>query len=210
MDEETSKKTFHLNDLVIELHPEVYEPAEDSFLLIEALKINPRDKVLEIGTGCGLIALECSRRGANVICTDINPNAIKLVRKNANTNRHLLKGILKVRQGDLFSVINNDELFDVIIFNAPYLPTTKKERVGGWFDKATNGGKDGIEVTLRFIKSVREYLTDKGRAYFIFSSLSDRSKLEKYLKKEGFNYEIISSQNFDFETIDIYLITPTD
>lgn len=203
-------KTFHLNDLVIELHPEVYEPAEDSFLLIKALKIYQGDGVLEIGSGCGLIGLECARRGANVICTDINPYAIKLVRKNTKRNHRLLKGTIEVREGDLFSVIKDEEHFDVIVFNPPYLPTSKEDRVGGWFDKAIDGGKDGIRVTKQFIKGLKNHLSKNGRAYFIFSSLANRSQLERYLIKEKFNYEIVASQKFDFESIDIYRITPTD
>jgi release factor glutamine methyltransferase len=208
--ENISTKTFRFNKFIIEIHPEVYEPAEDSFLLIEALKINPGDRVLEIGTGCGLIALDCAQRGADVICTDVNPHAIKLVRRNSKRNHHLLKGTIEIREGDLFSVIKDNELFNVIVFNPPYLPISKKERIGGWFDKATDGGKDGIEVTKQFIKGLNKYLLKNGSAYFIFSSLSNRPKLEGYLTKKGFNYEIVASQKFDFESIDIYRITPTD
>jgi len=203
-------KTFHFNELTIELHPEVYEPAEDSFLLIEALQINPEGKLLELGTGCGFIALECARRGANVICTDINPNSIELAQHNFERNLNLLKGTIEIRKGDLFSVIKDNELFNVIVFNPPYLPTSKEERVGGWFDKATDGGKDGIEVTKHFIKGVKKHLSKNGCAYFIFSSLSNRLKLEGYLTKKRFNYEVVASQKFDFESIDVYRITPTD
>ena len=44
----------------------------------ESIKIKSYEKVFEIGTGCGLIALECARLGANVVCSDINPYAIEL------------------------------------------------------------------------------------------------------------------------------------
>jgi len=205
-----SSKTFHFNKLVIELCPEVYEPAEDSFLLIDALKINPGDNVLELGTGCGLIALECARLGANAVCTDINPFAVQLAEHNFEKNRHMLKGSIEIRKGDLFSVIKEGELFDCIIFNPPYLPTPKEEKINKWFDIATDGGKDGLKVTKRFIEGVKKYLSENGCAYFVFSSLSDRSKLEKYLTKEGFKYEVISSHRSDFESIAIYCLTPTD
>ena len=201
-----SDKTFHFNRLEIDLHPEVYDPSEDSFLLLESIQIAPEDVVLEIGTGCGLIALEASRQGASVICTDINPYAVRLTRNNIQKNKHLLIGSIEVRKGDLFTVIKKEELFDIILFNPPYLPTSEKEKVDRWFDIATDGGKDGLAVTKRFLKDVQNYLSFNGRAYFVFSSLSDRSKLEEYLKKETLRYEVVLSRRFHDESLDIYCV----
>lgn len=42
----------------------------------------------------------------------------------------------------------------------------------------------------------------------MFSSLSDRVKLEEYLDKEKLTFKIVLSQQFDFEIIDIYYVTP--
>jgi release factor glutamine methyltransferase len=201
-----SDKTFHFNRLEIGLHPEVYDPSEDSFLLLEAIQVTPEDVVLEIGTGCGLIALEASRQGARVICTDINPYALRLTRNNVKKNKHLLIGSIEARKGDLFTVVKDGELFDIILFNPPYLPTSEKEKVDRWFDMATDGGKDGLVVTKRFLKDVQKYLSSNGRAYFVFSSLSDRSKLEEYLKKETLRYEVVLSSRFRDESLDIYCV----
>ena len=201
-----SDKTFHFNGLEIDLHPKVYDPAEDTFLLLESIQTNPEEVVLEIGTGCGLIALESSRRNAHVICTDINPFAVKLTKRNIKKNQHILLGHIEVRKGSLFSVIKPGEVFDVILFNPPYLPTSEKEKVDRWFDAATDGGKDGLAVTKRFLKDVQKYLSSNGCAYFVFSSLSDRSKLEEYLKKETLRYEIVLSHRFHDEYLDIYCI----
>jgi len=203
---EDTSKVFHYKDFIIELHPEVYDPAEDTFLLLEAINIKKDDSVLEIGTGCGLIALECARLGANVICTDINPYAVELVKKNYLMNQNILKGNFEVRIGDLFSPVLSSEIFDVIIFNPPYLPTKKEELVGGWFDKATAGGKSGLLYTKRFIEELPIYLKDNGSAYFIFSTLSNRENLDLIFKKTKLYYEIIKCQNFNDETIDVYLI----
>ena len=202
--------SFHYHDLEIALHPEVYDPAEDSFLLLESLSINPTDTILEVGTGCGLIALDCATRGSHVICTDINPFAVQLTRRNIEQNRTLLKGSLEVRHGDIFSVLHKNEKFDVIIFNPPYLPTSKKEKLGGWFDVATDGGKDGLSLTKRFIHGLRPHLLHNGRAYFIFSSLSNRSRLETYLKNESFSFEIQARRFFEGEELDVYCIAPVD
>jgi release factor glutamine methyltransferase len=91
MDKKPSFKTFHYNELIIELHHEAYEASEDTFQLLESIEVNEDDTVLEIGTGCGLIALECARQGAKVVCTDINPYAIELVKRNYLRNQPMLK-----------------------------------------------------------------------------------------------------------------------
>jgi len=170
--------------------------------------VNEDDTVLEIGTGCGLIALECARQGAKVVCTDINPYAIELVKRNYLRNQPMLKGTVEVRCGDLFSVLKSDERFDIAIFNPPYLPTRPEERIGGtgWFDIATDGGVDGLSLTKRFIEEVGKYLSKQGRAYFVFSSLSDRKKLDVYLSNVELKYKVTLSRLFNDEQIDIYCI----
>ena len=201
-------KTTHFNGLTIEIHQEVYEPAEDTFQLIEAVEIKEGDSVLEIGTGCGITALECARIGAKVICTDINPHAVKLAKRNYLINKASLKGSVEIRQGDLFSVLNYDERFDIIIFNPPYLPTQPEERIGGtgWLDMATDGGVDGLKSIKKFIEDLNKHLKKTGHAYFVFSSMSDRKKLENYLEKAGLKSEIILGCWFDDEKLDIYYV----
>ena len=206
----TSSTSFRYNDFIFECHPQVYEPAEDSFLLLQSLQVHPQDVILELGTGSGLIALECARQGAYVVCTDINPFAVQLTRRNISHNTHLLKGTIEIRHGDLFSVLNTHERFNTILFNPPYLPTTRHEKVGGWFDVATDGGPDGLRVIRRFLDEVSAYLLPDGSAYFVFSSLSKRLTLEYYLKKLRLSARIVNRHLSDDEELDVYCITPTD
>ena len=202
-------RIFHYNDLAIELHPEVYEPSEDSFLLLDSLSVDPQDTLLEIGTGCGLIALAYARRGIQVLCTDINPFAVELVQRNILRNQQVLKGKIEVRQGDLFSALKKDENFTIIIFNPPYLPTTEKQKTGKWFDIATDGGHDGLRITRRFLQGVSLHLTAGGSAYFVFSSLSDRLVVERIFEKQKLTANIIARRFFEDEELDIYHVFPT-
>ena len=202
-------KIFHYKNLIIEMNPEVYEPAEDTFQLLESIEIKPDDDVLEIGTGCGIIALQCASIGANVLSTDINPYAIDLTKRNYIKNKSVIKGKMEIRKGDLFSTIKDNEKFDVIIFNPPYLPTKKIELVGGsgWFDVATNGGIDGLSLTKRFIEDLSKYLNDNGKAYFVFSSLSKRKKIDLYLSKYRLKGQIVSEYSFNDETLFVYCVS---
>jgi len=197
---------FRYKDLEIETHPEVYDPAEDTYLLLDVLDFSTNDRIFEIGTGCGIISLHCAKQGANVVCSDINPFATDLIRQNYENNKDKINGQIDIRQGDLFSVLDKDEKFEVIIFNPPYLPTKRGQKTGGWFDKAVDGGIDGLSATKPFIQKLGRYLEDNGKAYFIFSSLSDRKKLEKLISEKKLKSEVIASKNFLDETLDVYLL----
>ncbi|MCK4364692.1 MAG: methyltransferase [Thermoplasmatales archaeon] len=201
-----NKNSFHYKSLLIETHPEVYDPAEDTYLLLDAIDIKKNDSVLEIGTGCGIIALECARIGANVICTDINPIAVELVKKNYLMNQSILNGNFEIRLGDLFSPLLSSETFDVIIFNPPYLTTKKDDHVGGWYDVALNGGKSGLDATKRYIEGLPKFLKKNGEAYFVFSSLSDKKKIDSIIKKSNLDAKVIQDKKYNDETLSVYLL----
>jgi len=194
--------------LTIDIHPEVYDPAEDTYLILDSIKIIPGIRFFEIGTGCGIISLYCASIGADVTCSDINPIAVELVKKNFQQNINLIKGSFEVRLGDLFSVLNFGDVFDVIVFNPPYLPTNPNDLIGdsGWFDKSVDGGLDGLKQTERFIIDVEKFLKNDGCVYFTFSSLSNREKLEKIISELCFIKSIVASKKFNDEQIDVYCL----
>jgi len=186
------------------IHPEVYDPAEDTFLLVEAIEVKPKTDVFEIGTGCGIIALVCAKKGANVVCSDINPYAIETTKKNIENNIHLLKGSIDVRKGSMFKVLNKGEKFDIIIFNPPYLPTYAEEKLGGWFDIAVDGGRDGFKLIKPFLKGLSRHLKKNGLGYFISTSFADQKKLQKIIIDFDLRSNRIMRQSIGEEEIYIY------
>ena len=204
-----NKKIFHYNSLKINLHYEVYEPSEDTFLLLDSIIVEKDQNVLEIGAGTGIISLVCAQKGAQVLCSDVNPYAIETINKNIKENQKQLKGSIEVRTGDLFEIVIEKETFDIIIFNPPYLPTTKDEKKGisEWYAKSFDGGVTGLTVTIKFLKELKPYLKKDGKAYFIYSSLSKKQKLEQTLKSLSFKYTIIKQLRCDDEILSIYQIS---
>ncbi|MCK4901788.1 MAG: hypothetical protein KAS76_00410, partial [Thermoplasmatales archaeon] len=63
-----------------------------------------------------------------------------------------------------------------------------------------------LDVTKRFIEGLSKFLKKNGKAYFIFSSLSDKKKLEQIIKKNKLDSEIILNKKFDDETLSVYLL----
>jgi len=204
--------SFTYQNMNISLHPEVYEPAEDTFFMIENIGIRAHQDVLEIGAGTGIISLYCAQKGANVICTDINPFAISIIKKNIDNNFEKIKGTIEARQGDLFDIINDREFFDLIIFNPPYLPTSAEEKKGisSWYTRSFDGGPSGLMVTKRFILKVKSYLKNEGYAMFITSSFSKKEMLDTIINQSLLTHKVIKELRCDEEILTIHMLSKTD
>ncbi|MDD1720797.1 MAG: methyltransferase [Euryarchaeota archaeon] len=183
-------KTIYLKDDVIDVLPDVYEPADDSYLLLEAAckEVRPTDTVLEVGTGCGLIAKVLAKRARCVIATDINPHAVVNARLN---------GVDAV-EADLFGDLNDK--FDLIIFNPPYLPAGS-DTANDWYAKAVDGGAMGYEVILTFISRVCSHLTPHGRALVLISSLTGYRTVVENMRCEFELVKTVAEQKCFFETL---------
>ena len=178
--------------LKIKLHPQVYEPAEDTFLLAENLAVKEGDIALDVGAGTGLIALLMARKARYVLGVDINPIAVELARENARINN--IKNV-EFRVSDLFENVSGK--FDVITFNAPYLPGEPEEPI----DLALVGGETGREVIDRFIREVPDYLTENGRVYLVQSSITGIEETLNLFRKVGLRAEVVAKRHLFFEDI---------
>lgn len=178
-------------------HPEVYEPAEDTFLLAENLQVERKHRVLEIGTGTGIVAITVSRKCRTVVATDINPHAIKCAAHNIINNKTYN---VELKEGDLFEPVNGEK-FDLILFNTPYLPTSEDERVDDELEAAWNGGKDGREVIDRFLGELIHHLNPDGRVQLVQSSLSDIDKTLNKMEEMGLDASVTAREKHFFEEV---------
>ncbi len=174
----------------------VYEPAEDTFLFADNLLVKKSDNVLEIGTGTGIIAIIASKKAKKVVAVDINRYAVECARKNAEINR----ACVDIRWGDLFDPVD-DEKFDLILFNTPYLPIEDDELVDDELEAAWNGGKDGRFVINRFIEGLVEHLNPNGCVQLVQSSLSNVEETTGRLMELGFEVSVTDSERFFFEEV---------
>ena len=183
-------RTAHYRGTLVSVLPNVYEPSDDTFLLIDAVlnEVRPSDSVLEVGTGCGLIAKLVVDIAHSVIATDINPHAVTNARLNG----------VNAISGDLFAHLNRR--FDLIVFNPPYIPTPNK-MPRDWLSQAWDGGSSGREVILRFLSQVDRYLTVKGRVLLLISSLTGYRQVKDWMDAKFNVVRTINSRRFFFETL---------
>jgi release factor glutamine methyltransferase len=93
-----------------------------------------------------------------------------------------------------------NEKFDVIIFNAPYLPTDKSENKS-WIGRAWAGGKSGRDVIDPFISEASKHLKKRGRIFLVQSSLSDIRRTIQRFNEFELEAEVVAEKRFPFETI---------
>ncbi len=191
--------SLNLDGLALELtHDAVYEPSDDSLLLAK-YSGNLKGKILDIGCGCGIQALvNASKNPENrVLGIDINREAVKCSAYNAR--RNAIENV-SFAVSDLFSEIPK-ERFDGLIFNPPYLPTVKSEKIEGELNRAFDGGPDGRMVIDRFLSGFDEYLSDDGTLLMLQSSLNDVEKTISILEEKRFMVEVKEGASFFFEKL---------
>ena len=179
----------------IDLRPEVYNPSDDSYLILEAIEVAAGERFLDMGCGSGLIAVHAAKAGADVIAADVNPHAVECTRRNAHKNDTNFEVILS----DLFERIPGS--FDVIAFNPPYLAV--EETTTSWLERSWTGGQEGTDVAGPFLEQASEHLTPNGRIYMILSSLGGLRTLLKTAKKY-YRSEMIDERHMFFESIFVY------
>ncbi len=183
-------KTIFFKEDAVQVLPQVYEPADDTYLLLEAAckEVRYTDAVLELGTGCGLIAKALMKRARCVIATDINPYAVMNARLNG----------VNALEADLFGDL--DYKFDLIVFNPPYLPTGSDTR-NDWYAKALDGGARGYEVTLAFISRVKNYIAAHGRVLVLTSSVTGYDTIVLNMRSTFKSVRKVAEHKYFFETL---------
>lgn len=183
----------------ITVDDEVYSPSDDSFLMVDHLSVQKDGYVLDMGTGTGILAIKAVLLGARrALAVDINPNASRCALRNAKSNS--LRDQINVLTADLFSAVREGVLFDVILFNPPYLRTKKGEEKQGWLERSWAGGPNGMSVLNRFISKLSAYLAANGRLFILHPSYGLRSTIKK-LKEAGMDTNMVVSKRLFFERL---------
>jgi len=177
------------------MNNQIYEPAEDSYFLAETtkkfLKNKSKDiKVLDMGTGSGIQSDNLIKLGIkpeNITAVDINKKALQQVKQLG----------VNIIESNLFDNVGSS--FDLILFNPPYLPANKHDR-----KPDTTGGKKGNEIIIRFISQLSNYLTTKGVALFLTSSLTPISNTLLEIKKQYYKTAKIATKKLFFEELSIW------
>ena len=159
---EFMKLNFFVNENVL-------IPRQDTEILVEeviniAKKTNSK-KILDLCTGSGAIAVSLAKYlpDAKITALDISNDALKIAKKNARSNN--VEEQITFINSDMFTNLN-EEKFDIIVSNPPYIKTDIIESLDEEVKKepyiALDGGQDGLYFYRKIIKQGYEFLKYKG------------------------------------------------
>ena len=163
---------FYVDERVLIPRPETEQLVET----ILATKTDTPQRVLELGTGSGVIAtgLAVHQSAWDIVATDISEPALAVAQQNAET--HACAAQITFMSGDLFEpikLIENPEerQFDWIVCNPPYIKRVERDRLSPDVrdyepEIALFAGDDGLTVIRRLIAEAPEYLAPNGKLLF--------------------------------------------
>lgn len=208
-----------LNHLTTADYDHVYEPAEDSFLLLDALEEDLKELrrrqplvCVELGSGSGIniTALAKALPTSYCMAIDINPYACRTTQRTAVANGTYVDMV----NMDLLSGLK-EESIDLLIFNPPYVPTDtigdeeafqEPSQLHGELIKSWSGGKSGCDVINRLLEVVYEKLAKGSLFYLLLLKENDPEEIRRRLIKQNLKAEICKDRKIRGEHLFILKI----
>lgn len=201
------------------LDERVYDPSEDSFLLLDCLEECLQDLqkrqfpvVCEIGAGSGIVSTFMK---VNIfphglfLATDVNPAAcetiVSTVKENDTASN--FKSV-NVFQTSLTSGIRHQAV-DVLVFNPPYVPAEEVPEIPAdnsdpsWLDLALLGGSDGMVVTWEVLYNLQDILSPDGVAYILFCARNKPDSVAEVMRARGWTVRTVVSRKAGWEVLSV-------
>jgi release factor glutamine methyltransferase len=168
-----------------------YLPAEDTYMLRDALEPFSGDSCLEIGFGSGAVIASVSERFRLAVGTDII---------GLEEARLALGPRVELVLADRATCFQ-DGVFDLVFFNPPYLPAEPIE------DGAVDGGPTGIEVPITFLEEGLRVLRWEGTIVALLSNEGDLRSFLFHCNILGLEVESVAEKRLFYEKLYVLTIT---
>lgn len=157
-------RTFHVDPRVLIPRPDTEALVEVALARTTHVSLSMRQLDLCTGSGCVAITMARQRPTADVVASDLSPDALAVARHNAHRLGAYNVAFL---ESDLFASIPAGSRFDVITANPPYIASG--ELAGLMPDVrdfeprlALDGGPDGLDLVRRIIEGAPAFLDEGG------------------------------------------------
>jgi release factor glutamine methyltransferase len=188
---------FRLSVRPTVFHPRYFLSSECFAEFIDRLDLRGM-RVIDVGTGSGILALAAARAGAQeVIAVDINPNAALTAVENAGAND--LGDRVRALCCNLLAAVAPRPLFDVILSSLPKHAGEPRDLA----DRGWHAGPDYRDVAALFDQA-RERLKPGGRLYVMLSSDSDLDLFDALIDRARFHARLAQERSIVTESLIIY------
>lgn len=129
------------------------------------LEADAVDRVLDLCTGSGCIAIACAAHldNAEVDAVELSPEALAVARRNVE--RHDLEDWVHLYESDLFAQLPAEQ-YQLIISNPPYVPEDELRSLPAEYGHEPEMGlladKEGLDIVVRILAQAADYLADDG------------------------------------------------
>ena len=197
----TEAAGFRLTVRPTVFHPRYFLSSECFARFLDRLDLRGQ-RVAEIGTGSGILALAAARAGAaSVLAADINPNAALCAAENARANGFADR--VATLCCDLLSAVKAEPRFDVILSSPPKHAGDARDLAdAGW-----HAGPNYRGIAALF-EQCRERLKPDGRLYLMVSSDSDLGLFGRLIERAGFRARVAHEQSIFIESFILYELRP--
>ncbi|RZC46844.1 hypothetical protein C5167_039797 [Papaver somniferum] len=198
-------------------HPEVYEPCDDSFALVDALLADRKNLLehqpmfcMEVGCGSGyvitslaiMLMQEDSAASVSYFATDINPHAVRVTSETLKA--HTVHA--EVLCDNIASSGLEKRLWgkvDVMVVNPPYVPTPEDEVGRDGIASAWAGGENGRTVIDKILPVADKLLSNKGWLYMVTLAANNPSQICLVMKEKGYASRIIVQRSTEEESLHV-------
>lgn len=147
-----------------------YRFSIDSILLARFATARPRDRVLELGAGCGVIAMTIAAtvHPREIVAVEIQAEMAALVERNARLNgfRNLRSIAADVRSPNIAGIARAS--FDLVVANPPFHARSAGRESPNLSRRQARGGS-GASMS-EFIRAARRYVRNGGRVAMVFAA----------------------------------------
>ena len=178
-------------------HPGIFVTSRMFARFIRTLDLRGK-RVVEVGTGSGILAISAGKSGASlVLALDINPAAVAGARQNADAND--VGAILSTRVSNLFSAVLPHEKFDVVISSPPSFEGEPRDMA----DRAWHAGPGYRDIRMLFDQAAH-YLAPGGAMYLLASSDTNVPYLQHRARQAGFDWNLVAEKSILVESFLIF------
>jgi len=195
----TITKDFSLerHAIRLEVSPEyLFMPNAVTRSFSKVVRINPGDRVFDIGSGVGPLAVWSALEPSNEVhAVEIVPAQYELLGRNVGRNG--LRGKVRCYRGSFFEPIPAGLKANVIIADVSGIADGPARALGWYPPEIPTGGDDGTGVIVPLLEQAGPYLAEGGRLYFpVAVDLSASERIMDAARSKFGKLERVTRHNF--------------